>query len=114
MLLVGVRLAHEVLGSPVSERVATAIETDSRSKVLCARIQEWLPYAGYRPPGVMGRAAYRMQMAGGGPTGAAYLSRLSLSPTEDDWDENDEERKSWLWETLRRPFRLIRKYRSGE
>jgi hypothetical protein len=55
-----------------------------------------------------------MQMGGGGPTGAAYLARLSFSPTEDDWEEQGGEGKSRLWETLRRPFRLIRKYGSGE
>jgi hypothetical protein len=114
MLLVGVQLAHVVLGSTVPEKIASAIQVDSRSQVLCAKIQNWLPYAGYKTPGVAGRAAYRMQMAGGGITGAAYLARLSFSPTEDDWEENGEDGKSWLWETLRRPFRLIRKYGSGE
>ena len=114
MLLVGVQLAHEVLGSRVPERIASAIQADSQSRALCRRIQRWLPYAGYKPPGVAGRAVYRMQIAGGGITGAAYLARLSFSPTEDDWEENGEGTRSWLWEMLRRPFRLIRKYRSGE
>jgi hypothetical protein len=114
MLLAGVQLAHEVLGSPVPERIASSIQADPESLVLCAKVRRWLPYAGYRSPGVAGRAAYRMQMAGGGITGAAYLARLSFSPTEDDWEENGRGGKSWLWETLRRPFRLIRKYGSGQ
>ncbi len=55
-----------------------------------------------------------MKMAGGGLTGAAYLMRLSLSPTEEDWEEGAEERRSWLWDAVRRPLRLLRKYGSGE
>jgi hypothetical protein len=53
---------------------------------------------------------FRMDMAGVGIAGAGYLLRLSLSPTEEDWEEGSEERRSWLWDAVRRPFRLIRKY----
>ena len=42
--------------------------------------------------------------------GAAYLVRLSLSPTEEDWGEGNEERGSRVWEAIKRPFRLLRKY----
>lgn len=58
------------------------------------------------------RAMFRMNMAGGGIAG--YLLRLSLSPTEEDWEKGSEERRSWLWDAVRRPFRLIRKYGHGE
>jgi hypothetical protein len=42
--------------------------------------------------------------------GAAYLVRLSFSPTEEDWAEGGEERGSRVWEAIKRPFRLLRKY----
>ena len=47
---------------------------------------------------------------GGGMRGTAYLVRLSLSPTEEDWTDGAEEDSSWIPDALRRPFRLARKY----
>jgi len=81
---------------------------------LSRRIQTWLPYAGAAPPALPERALFRLKMAGGGITGASYLLRLTLSPTEEDWSKGEEERKPWLWDVVRRPFRLLRKYGSNE
>jgi hypothetical protein len=55
---------------------------------------------------------FRWKMGGGGSKGSAYLLRLSFSTTEDDWSEGQS--GSRMWEMLRRPFRLIRKYGQGE
>jgi hypothetical protein len=55
---------------------------------------------------------FRLQMAGGGVTGLAYLPRPSLPPTQEDWQTGAEERTSWLRDAARRPFRLFRKYGS--
>jgi len=49
-------------------------------------------------------------MRGGVITAPAYLLRLSLSPTEEDWTDGAEENSSWIPDALRRPFRLARKY----
>jgi hypothetical protein len=65
-----------------------------------------------RPP-CGSAAAFRMSMRGGGLAGAAYLLRLSLSPTDEDWQKGVEEGRGWLWDALRRPLRLIRKYGQG-
>jgi hypothetical protein len=35
---------------------------------------------------------------------------LSLSPTEEDWAEGKDEPGSRIWESIKRPFRLMRKY----
>lgn len=51
------------------------------------------------------RAMFRLNM-GGGIAGAGYSLRLSLSPTEQDWEEGAKL-------VVRRPFRLIRKYGQG-
>ena len=53
---------------------------------------------------------FRLKMGGGGASGMAYLMRLSLSPTEEDWTEGRDERGSRVWEAIKRPFRLMRKY----
>jgi len=50
-------------------------------------------------------------MHGGGLISApAYLLRLLLSPTEEDWQEGTEEGRHMFLDVLRRPFRLARKY----
>jgi hypothetical protein len=51
-----------------------------------------------------------MRMRGGVFSGAAYLFRLSVSPTEEDWVEGAENKRHWFLDALGRPFRLARKY----
>ena len=114
MLHVGLLLGTLLFGTQPPAEMAESIRRDHASASLCRQITTWLPYAGYAPPPLPRRALYRMRMAGGGAIGAAYLMRLSLSPTEEDWEEGAEERRSWLWDAVRRPFRLLRKYGSRE
>jgi hypothetical protein len=57
------------------------------------------------------RALFRFRMRGRFLAGASYLTRLSLSTTEEDWTKSTESRRSGLTEAMRRPFRLARKYR---
>ena len=112
MLRVGMLLGALVFGIAPPPPIAQDIHGDPINERLCRNILGWLPYAGSAPPSLRGRAMYRMRLAGGGLTGAAYLLRLSLSPTEEDWEEGADERRSWFWEAIRRPFRLLRKYGS--
>jgi hypothetical protein len=114
MLHTGLRLAADVFALKLPTGIADAVQLDAASAALSGRIREWLPYAGYKPIGAVRRALYRMQIAGGGLSGAGYLLRLSLSPAEEDWDHAATDRKSWLWETVRRPIRLMRKYGSQD
>jgi len=114
MLRVGILLGALLLGVKLPAAIAEEAGRDRTSEDLCRQSASWLPYAGYAPPSLRGRAAYRMSMAGGGVRGLAYLTRLSLSPTDEDWNEGAEERRSWLWDAVRRPFRLLKKYGSGE
>jgi hypothetical protein len=114
MLHVGVQLASMTLEIDLPNALAQEIKQDRTSEKLCNQIQVWLPYSGGTPPSLPHRAAFRLQMAGGGIAGALYLLRLSLSPTQEDWSERAEERRSWFWEAVRRPFRLFRKYSSNE
>jgi hypothetical protein len=114
MLRVGILLGTLVFELQLPSAIAPDIERDRTCLDLCREIATWLPYAGLAPPSLQRRAVFRMKMAGGGLTGAAYLMRLSLSPTEEDWEEGAEERRSWVWDALRRPFRLLRKYGSGK
>ncbi|HET7108310.1 MAG TPA: nucleotidyltransferase family protein [Candidatus Acidoferrum sp.] len=109
MVHVGLLLAESLLGVPVPAEMAATANGDSVARDLVRQVEVWLPTAGYQPP-LSQRAMFRLKMGGGGLTGAAYLLRLSVSPTEEDWSEGKEERGSRLWEAIKRPFRLMRKY----
>ena len=54
-----------------------------------------------------------MSMRGAGLAAAGYLLRLSLSPTDEDWQKGAQEGRWWLRDALLRPLRLIRKYGQG-
>ena len=110
MLCVGLQLANRVLDANFPGDIQDRISRDQEVQPLCAQIIGWLPMAGLAPPSLRERALFRIRMAGGGVAGAAYLSRLSLAPTEEDWVEGEEHKRSWVWDALRRPFRLFRKY----
>lgn len=111
MLRVALLLSESLLGVAVPAEMAGAANADKAAKELVRQIQGWLPYAGYRPPPLFQRAMFRWKMGGGAYGGTVYLLRLSLSTTEDDWTEG--QKGSRIWEMLRRPIRLMRKYGQG-
>jgi hypothetical protein len=90
------------------DHVLEKVKSDKVAANLTGRILNWLPAAGYAPPGLFERAAFRMRMHGGLVSAPAYLMRLSLSPTEEDWGAGKEENS--FFDVVRRPFRLARKY----
>jgi len=114
MLHVALQMAETVLGVSLPGSIADEVKQDAAAGKLCGQVVRWLPYAGYAPPLLKERAIFRMGMRGGGLAGVAYLLRLSLSPTEEDWVEGDEQRRSWLLDAMQRPWRLVRKYWSNE
>lgn len=115
LLHAGLRLATELLHADVPENVSVRVQADDTSAKLVKKILRWLPAAGYAPPGLFGRAAFRMRMRGGVFAAPAYLLRLSLSPTEEDWQSDGKVSRNRFLDALKRPFRLVRKYgRSGK
>ena len=112
MMRVALQLGETLLKVPVPDPMAKDVKGDSTVAGLCRQVERWLPSAGHDPPNLMERAMFRMRMRGG-LAGATYLLRLSLSPTEEDWLEGAEERRSGFWDAFQRPLRLFRKYRSN-
>lgn len=98
-----------VLRTAVPAPMAAEVAADVPVRGLSLQVAGWLPQAGFAPPVLRKRAAFRMSMSGGGIAGAAYLLRLSLSPTDEDWQKGAEDGRWWLWDALLRPLRLIRK-----
>lgn len=113
MLHVGMLLANDILGDPLPEKFKDPIRRDEATMRIVPKIKQRLPFAGYRSPGLLERAAYRSTMRGGGLAGAAYLWRLSTSPTESDWKEETGSRRTFPLDTLRRLMRLARLYGRG-
>lgn len=111
MLHVGLQLAAELLRLHLPSKVLTKVQADAAAVRLAKQISTWLPAAGYAPPSLFGRAAFRLRMRGGLLAAPAYLLRLSFSPTEEDWQAGREESAHKFLDMVRRPFRLARKYR---
>jgi len=109
MVHVALLLAKSLWGVEVPPPMAKQVEEDHPAGDLVRQIEGWLPYSGFAPPPLHRRAAFRYQMGGGGVVGASHLMRLSFSPTEEDWS-NEEEKGSKILEAVKRPFRLLRKY----
>jgi len=114
MLHTGLRLASDLLCMALPDRISERVRSDAAAGRLAERILGWLPAAGDAPPGLFERAAFRLRMRGGLISAPAYLLRLLLSPTEEDWREGSEEGHRRFLEALRRPFRLARKYGRGD
>jgi hypothetical protein len=110
MLHAGLRLASKLLKTQLPEKIQAAVQADRMAARLAEQCSKWLPAAGYAPPGLFERAAFRLRMRGGLFSAPAYLLRLSLSPTEDDWRDGEEGSAHKFVDMVRRPFRLARKY----
>lgn len=113
MVRLALLLAEHFLRVPVPAELKKAVEADSACRKLVRDIETWLPFAGYATPAIAHRALFRFRMPGSITAGAAYLTRLSLSTTEEDWSTETAGPRSSLGDVLSRPFRLAKKYRRG-
>jgi len=110
ILLLGLRLASDVLDAQLPAQLETSVRSDRTVAKLAAQIQNRLASSEPREVGVMERAAFRMRMRGGLLAGAAYLLRLSLSPTEEDWTLGREGSRPVFMDAIKRPLRLAKKH----
>lgn len=110
MLHIGLLLAINVAGANLPTAIGAELYADVPAVKIAARIKQRLTATDPAPLSLPQRVAFRMKMRGGLFTGATYLLRLSLSPTEEDWAAGSEEKRSGTLDALGRPFRLARKY----
>jgi hypothetical protein len=113
MLATGLCLASDLLHARLPAPVLTAVRKDVGAVKLAATVRSRLAGASNAPPTLFERAAFRLRMRGSGFSAPAYLLRLSLSPTEEDWKPGAPENRHGFFEALRRPLRLARKYGRG-
>jgi hypothetical protein len=111
MVHVALLLAERLLHVPVPDPMKRGMGSDAACAKIVRKIESWLPYAGSEPLPLMQRVLFRFRMRGQLLAGARYLTRLSLSTTEDDWSDDSQSANGSLRELLRRPFRLAKKYR---
>ena len=114
MLRTGLILAEDLLRAPLPQEIQSRIRADAAASRLAREIAEWLPSAGDSLPGLLRRALFRMRMRGAAASGLGYLLKLTFSPTQEDWHSADGQDSTAPWSTLRRPFRLAKKYRRPE
>jgi hypothetical protein len=111
MLRAALGLAATLLDTGLPQKISAEVQQDAAVAALTRQIFRWLPAAGSAPPSIVERAMFRVRMRGGGMfSGVPYLLRLSVSPTEEDWEAGGQTRRHWLLDALGRPFRLAKKY----
>jgi hypothetical protein len=110
ILFMGLRLASDVLAAQLPAPLESAIQVDRTVAKLAKQIKNRLDAGDARQIGVVERAIFRMRMRGGWFAGAAYLLRLSLSPTEEDWSPGSEGNRPAFLDALGRPLRLAKKH----
>jgi hypothetical protein len=111
ILRLGLRLASDMLGAELPAQVEANVRSDHAVSKLAAEIESRLGSREPRGSGILRRAAFRVRMRGGLLAGAAYLLRLSLSPTEEDWTPGKEGNRPALLDAINRPWRLAKKHR---
>src|ERR1700720_1701214 len=114
MLHTGLLLAGNLHHAALPQNVQARLQSDRSASRLANKIATWLPSAGQTPPGLFARALYRVRMRGSVVTGLGYLLRLTFSPTQEDWPAGMENEHGGRFAALRRPVRLVKKYRGGE
>ena len=111
ILRLGLCLASDLLGAELPPQLEASVRSDRTVANLVAQIESRLLHPELHQIGILQRAAFRVQMRGGLLPGLAYLLRLSLSPTEEDWTPGEEGNRSAFIDVISRPFRLARKHR---
>src|SRR3989441_1287287 len=110
MVHAGLRLASDLLKMQLPGKVKAAVQGDTAASCLAPQTHKWVPAAGFSPPSLFEAAFFRMRMRGNFISGSAYLLRLSLFSTEEDWQSDAQGNRHPILEVLRRPFRLARKH----
>src|ERR1700687_3816400 len=109
ILRLGLRLALDLLGAELPAQVEAHVRSDHAVSKLAAEIETRLALREPRGIGILRRALFRVRMCGGLLPGAAYLLRLSLFPTEEDWTPGKENRSAFV-DAISRLLRLARKH----
>jgi SAM-dependent methyltransferase len=113
VLLLGVYLAHELLGATVPQPVWEKARDDSGVRRLARHVYEQLEDHSDATPGMLPRAMFRLRSRDRIADGIRHLTRLTLSPTEHDRHSARLPGALAPFYIVARPWRLLREYGWG-
>ena len=113
MLRLGLALASNLLDAPLPRGVMKVVQADSMASQVAEELKRNLLAHDPHLAGVGERLRYRRQMVQGYLKGWRYAARLALAPAEEDWDSARVYGRWRPFNSVLRPFRLLRKFRPG-
>ena len=113
LLLLGLYLAHDLLGAPLPEPFLGRAQNDAHVRWLAGKVREQFADNSNTNFGVLPRAFFRLRSSDGRWQGLRQLIRLSASPTETDRSTIKLPGFLAPLYALVRPFRLLREYGFG-
>jgi Uncharacterised nucleotidyltransferase len=113
MLHLGLALAAGILGAELPSEISARLKADSRARVMAAEIARRLLGYDARRRTARERFLFRRHAVEGPAASWHYALRLTLAPSEEDWQQTRLPRWLTPLQAAMRPFRLLRKYRLG-
>jgi hypothetical protein len=113
VLLLGLYLAHELLGAALPQPVLERAQQDSNVRWLADTVRAQFEGKADASPGVIPRALFRLRSRDGIGQGVRHMLRLTVSPTERDRQTIRLPRALAPFYVLVRPLRLLREYGLG-
>ena len=113
VFLLGLYLAHELLGATLPKPVLERAHRDSRVLWLADKVRDQLEGNVDASPGVVPRALFRLRSRDGIGQGMRHILRLTMTPTERDRQAVRLPRALASLYVLMRPLRLLREYGLG-
>lgn len=110
ILHLGIGLASEILEAEFPATVAEEVRKDTAAMDLVREVSTRLSRRDFPHRNSIGRFQFRRQLIPGLWPGVKYSTRLTLVPTEDDWEMVPLPAALSPLYLLLRPFRLLRKY----
>jgi SAM-dependent methyltransferase len=113
MLLLGLRLTHELLNAEIPEEVLQECHATPALDSMVTQVREVIFADQPILPGILQRMKFRAQMRESWSEGLRYGLRLATAPTEEDWLRTRLPRGLTPLYSLLRPFQLIERYGMG-
>jgi hypothetical protein len=113
VLLLGLYLAHDLLGASLPQSVLEKAQRDSSVRWLANKVLEQFQGDTDSSPGVLPRAVFRVRSRDRIGSGMRHLARLAMSPTERDRESVRLPGALAPLYVLVRPWRLLREYGWG-